>query len=75
MIVDVISIASGLISIGLAIYAICFAKKESTQSTENYRRSKELLEEIKKVVYSRPSQNLCKPPMWCRIEAPHWRFL
>ena len=52
MIVDVISIASGLISIGLAIYAICFAKKESTQSTENYRRSKELLEEIKKVVYS-----------------------
>ena len=24
---------------------------------------------------SRPSQNLCKPPMWCRIEAPHWRFL
>ena len=49
MIVDVISIASGLISIGLAIYAICFAKKESTQSTENYRRSKELLEEIKKV--------------------------
>ena len=23
----------------------------------------------------RPSQNLCKPPMWCRIEAPHWRFL
>ena len=52
MIVDVISIASGLILIGLDIYAICFAKKESTQSTENYRRSKELLEEIKKVVYS-----------------------
>ena len=22
---------------------------------------------------SRPSQTLCKPPMWCRIEAPHWR--
>ena len=21
----------------------------------------------------RPSQTLCKPPMWCRIEAPHWR--
>ena len=20
-----------------------------------------------------PSQILCKPPMWCRIEAPHWR--
>ena len=52
MIVDIISIVSGLASIGLAIYAICFAKKESTQSTENYRRTKELLEEIKKVVYS-----------------------
>ena len=24
---------------------------------------------------SRPSQTLCKPPMWCRIGAPHWRFL
>lgn len=46
MIVDVISIASGLISIGLAIYAICFAKKESTQSAENYNRTKELLKEI-----------------------------
>ena len=23
---------------------------------------------------ARPSQILCKPPMWCRIEAPHWRF-
>ena len=22
---------------------------------------------------ARQSQNLCKPPMWCRIEAPHWR--
>ena len=22
----------------------------------------------------RPSQILCKPPMWCRIEAPHRRF-
>ena len=21
---------------------------------------------------ARPSQNLCKPPMWCRIEAPHF---
>ena len=21
----------------------------------------------------RPSQTLCKPPIWCRIEAPHWR--
>lgn len=23
---------------------------------------------------TRPSQILCKPPMWCRIEAPHRRF-
>ena len=23
--------------------------------------------------FSRPSQTLCKPPMWCRIEAPDWR--
>ena len=23
----------------------------------------------------RLSQNLCKPPMWCRIGASHWRFL
>ena len=22
----------------------------------------------------RPSQNLCKPPKWCRIGAPDWRF-
>ncbi|MGN8891125.1 hypothetical protein, partial [Dysosmobacter sp. HCP28S3_G4] len=22
----------------------------------------------------RPSQILCKPPMWCRIEAPHRRY-
>ena len=23
---------------------------------------------------SRPSQKLCKPPIWCKIEAPYWRF-
>ena len=23
---------------------------------------------------TRPSQILCKPPIWCRIEAPYWRF-
>ena len=22
----------------------------------------------------RPSQTLCKPSLWCRIEAPQWRF-
>ena len=21
----------------------------------------------------RPSQKLCKPPIWCKIEAPYWR--
>ena len=25
-------------------------------------------------VYLRPSQIVCKPPVWCRIEAPYWRF-
>ena len=25
------------------------------------------------IITLRLSQNLCKPPMWCRIEAPHWR--
>ena len=23
--------------------------------------------------YERTSQSLCKPPVWCRIEAPHRR--
>ena len=23
---------------------------------------------------TRPSQKLCKPPIWCKIEAPYWRF-
>lgn len=46
MIVDIISIASGLISIGLAIYAIYFAKKESKQSSDNYYKTKELLAKI-----------------------------
>ena len=25
-------------------------------------------------VVTRPSQILCKPSLWCRIEAPQWRF-
>jgi len=48
MIIDIISIASGLVSIGLAIYAIHFAKKESTQSAENYNKTKDLLKEIER---------------------------
>lgn len=43
---DIISIAVGAASVILAIYAICFAKKESAQSTENYNKTKELLNEI-----------------------------
>lgn len=34
--VDILSIASGVVSIVLAIYAIWFAKKESAQSADNY---------------------------------------
>ena len=29
---------------------------------------------IKKRNFSRPSQNLCKPLIWCRIEALYWRL-
>ena len=25
-------------------------------------------------VWTRLSQKLCKPPIWCRIETPYWRF-
>lgn len=46
MVTDFISIASGVISIVLAIYAIWFAKKESQQSSENYLKTKDLLKEI-----------------------------
>lgn len=44
--IDIISIISGAVSVILAIYAIIFAKKESTQSAENYDKTKELLSEI-----------------------------
>ncbi len=43
---DIISITAGIISIILAVYAIWFAKKESSQSAENYRNTKELLKDI-----------------------------
>ena len=23
---------------------------------------------------ARPSQKLCKPPKWCKIGAPNWRY-
>lgn len=44
--IDIISIVSGVVSVILAIYAIIFAKKESAQSAENYKKTKELLSEI-----------------------------
>ncbi len=31
-------------------------------------------EEDLKAVNERPSRKLCKPPIWCKIEAPYWRF-
>ena len=24
--------------------------------------------------HARPSQKLCKPPKWCKIGAPNWRY-
>lgn len=43
---NAISIATGVVSVILAIYAIWFARKESTHSTENYQKTKDLLKEI-----------------------------
>ena len=44
--VDILSIVSGVVSVVLAIYAIRFAKKESSQSADNYNKTKELLKDI-----------------------------
>lgn len=46
MLIDVISITSGIVSVLLAIYAIWFAQKESKQSSDNYYKTKELLAKI-----------------------------
>ena len=48
--VEILSVATGLVSIGLSIYAIWFAKKEADQSAENYIKTKELLDKIEKTV-------------------------
>ena len=48
--VEILSVATGLVSIGLSIYAIRFAKKEADQSAENYIKTKELLDKIEKTV-------------------------
>ena len=39
-----------------------------TAIERNYRKINDIIR------MERPSQILCKPPMWCRIEAPHRRF-
>ena len=39
------------------------ARYERSEARQGYRSGH----------YERPSQSLSKPPMWCRIEAPHWR--
>ena len=44
--------------------------------TSSYKEYKKLLELIcrnEEKLQARPSQTLCKPPIWCRIEAPDWR--
>ena len=41
---------------------------------KSYRNLSGVVLDTKKYERGRPSQNLCKPPMWCRIEAPHRRF-
>lgn len=43
---EIVSFASGIISIVLGAYAIIFAWKESKQSSENYNKTKELLAKI-----------------------------
>ena len=47
-----------------------YVKDTNKHISEEGRKSKNL------IVFEpgRLSQTLCKPPMWCRIEAPHWRF-
>ena len=43
-----------------------FLKKELTENIKNYRF-------LILFAVLRTSQSLCKPPVWCRIEAPHRR--
>ena len=47
---------------------ICFTEHVDFNSAE---KNLSIVKDNRK---KRPSQTLCKPPMWCRIEAPHWRF-
>ena len=38
-------------------------------------RTNNVIERLNREIRRGQSQVLCKPPMWCRIEAPHRRFL
>ena len=62
-------------------------KSKGTEEEEENKKScyiinqfKSMSKEIRRSIISavgqtvRPSQILCKPPIWCRIEAPYWRF-
>lgn len=46
--VGIISILSGVVSIGLAIYTIVFSNKEAEKSSNNYEQTKELLHQIER---------------------------
>ena len=42
-----------------------------------YIKCIQFMDRTKLILYdteTRPSQIFCKPPIWCRIEAPYWRF-
>ena len=50
------------------------AEQEYNIYAEAEKKAKEVISEKLSVFKERPSQILCKPPIWCRIEAPYWRF-
>ena len=41
---------------------------------DNQLKDDMMSDQISLKEYMRPSQILCKPPLWCKIEAPQWRF-
>ena len=72
---DVVIYAGSLVNPDLLSYT-----KEGCEIHDSAKMTLEqVIEVIKKAeaegkaTVRRLSQTLCKPPMWCRIEAPHWR--